>query len=93
MPSRVFQLPDAHTLDELDYAFVFEGFGTGDNVSTYTVTKPAAVTLQADSKTGQTVTVRLGPAAAGTHRIVVAAVSVAGQEATLEADWTVSDPA
>ncbi len=92
MPDRVFELPPAHTDDVLDYGFSFEGFGTGDDVATYTVTVPAGVTQPADSVTGQTVTVRLGPADAGTHRIIVAAVSDAGQEATIEAAWTVSDP-
>lgn len=93
MPSRVFQLPDAHTDDELDYGFDFEVFGTGDDVASVTVTVPAGVTDGTPSLSGQTVTVRLGPADAGTHRIIVAAVSDGGQEATIEADWTVSDPA
>lgn len=93
MPERVFELPSAHVGDVLDYAFVFEGFGAGDDVASYTVTKPDEVTQPADAADGQTVTVRLGPAAAGTHRIIVEAVSAAGQEATIEADWTVSDPA
>lgn len=92
MPSPVFQLPDAHTDDVLDYAFTFEGFGTGDDVASYTITKPSAVTKVSDSADGQTVTVRLGPATAGTHRIIVAAVSDDGQRATIEADWTVFDP-
>lgn len=93
MPSRVYQLPDAHTDDELDYGFNFEVFGAGDDVNSYTVTVPSGVTKGNDSKSGQTVTVWLGPADAGTHRIVVHAVSAAGREATIEADWTVSDPA
>lgn len=93
MPAPVFQLRDAHTDDELDYGFEFEVFGTGDDVASYTVTVPVGVTQGADSKSGQTVTVWLGPATAGTHRIIVAAVSAAGREATIEADWTVSDPA
>lgn len=93
MPNRVLQLPDAHTDDELDYGFEFEVFGTGDDVASYTITVPAEVTQGADSKSGQTVTVWLGPADAGTHRIIVHAVSAAGREATIEADWTVSDPA
>lgn len=92
MPSRVSQLPDAHAEDVLDYSFVFEGFGAGDDVATYTVTVPPGVTLADDAASGQTVTVRLGPATSATHRIVVAALSIAGQEATIEADWTVSDP-
>ena len=92
MPNRVLQLPDAHIDDVLDYSFVFEGFGTGDDVATYTITVPAGVTQPDDSVTGQTVTVRLGPATAGTHRIIVEAVSDGAQEATIEADWTVSDP-
>ena len=92
MPSRVFQFPDAHTDDILDYSIDFENLGTGDDVATYTVTVPAEVTLADDSASGQTVTLRLGPADAGTHRIIVAVVSDAGQEATAEIDWTVSDP-
>ena len=93
MPERVFELPPAHTDDVLDYSFSFEGFGTADDVATYTITVPAAVTKADDSASGQTVTVRLGPAEAGSHRIIVAAVSDAGQKATIEALWTVSDPA
>lgn len=92
MPSRVLQLPDAHTDDVLDYSVDCEGFGTGDNVASYTVTVPAGVTLADDSSTGQIINLRLGPATAATHRIIVAAVSVAGQNATVEIDWTVSNP-
>ena len=92
MPSRDLQLPSAHPNDVLDYGFDFQGFGTGDDVATYTVTVPSGVTQPDDSSTGQIVTVRLGPADAGTHRIIVAAVSDSGQEATIEADWTVSNP-
>lgn len=93
MPSRVMLLPDAHTDDVLDYGFSFEGFGTGEDVSTWVATVPAGVTLADESSFGQLVTLRLGPAEAGTHRIIVAAVSDTGLEATIEADWTVSDPA
>ena len=50
MPSRVYQLPDAHTDDELDYGFGFEVFGAGDDVSSYTVTVPSGVTKGNDSK-------------------------------------------
>jgi hypothetical protein len=92
MPNRVHQLPDAHTDDVLDYAFNFAGFGAGDDVVSYVVTVPSAVTQPEDDSSGQTVTVRLGPAEAGTHRIIVTATADSGQEATIEADWTVSDP-
>jgi len=92
MPISVLQIPSAHVADMLDYGFGFDGFGTGDDVGTFVITAPAAVTASAGSSAGQTVTVRLGPATAGTHRIIVAATSVAGQEATIEADWTVADP-
>jgi hypothetical protein len=92
MPAPVHQLPDAHTDDVLDYGFSFAGFGTGDDVATFAVTVPSGVTAGTPSASGQTVTVRLGPADAGTHRIICTATSDAGQEATIEADWTVSDP-
>jgi hypothetical protein len=92
MPSRVFELPAAHIADELDYGFDFQVFGTGDDVASVTFTPPSGVTAGSPSTSGQVVTIRLGPADAGTHRIEVHAVSDAGQEATIEADWTVSDP-
>lgn len=93
MPSRVLQLLPQHVADDLDHAFEFEGFGTGDDVATFTVTVPAEITQStAAAKSGQTVTVWL-QGSAGTHRIVVAAVSDAGREATIEADITISDPA
>jgi hypothetical protein len=92
MPSRLNQLPPAHPEDVLDYAFVFTGLGDGDNVATFVLTKPASVTSPASAASGQTVTVRLGPAAVGTHRIIVAVTSVNSQKATIEADWAVIDP-
>lgn len=92
MPQRVYQMPAAHTDDVLDYSFDFSGFGTGDDIATYAVTTPAGVTLVDDTSAAQIVTLRLGPATAATHRIIVAAVSDGGQEATIEADWPVSDP-
>ena len=98
MPARVMVLPDAHTDDVLDYGFSFAGFGVGhsgsefDNVASWTATVPDGVTLADEASLYEVVTLRLGPASAGTHRIIVAAVSDSGQEATIEADWTVSDP-
>lgn len=93
MPARVFELPAAHLDDELDYGFTFEVFGTGDDVATYAVPAVSGVTIGTPTASGQTVTVRLGPVTtAGTYRIICTAVSDAGQEATIEADWTVSDP-
>jgi hypothetical protein len=93
MPSRLNQLPSAHPDDVLDYAFVFSGLGTGDNVASFVLTKPASVTSPASASSGQTVTVRLGPAAVGDHRIIVAVTSVNNQKAILVADWSVIDPA
>jgi hypothetical protein len=93
MPSIVAQLPPAHPDDVLDYGFVFSGLGTGDNVASFVLTKPATVTSPASAYSGQTVTVRLGPAAVGEHRIIVAVTSVNNQKATLEANWSVIDPA
>lgn len=92
MPNRVFELPAAHANDVLDYSFSFEGFGDGDDVASYAPTIPSGVTLADQSSVGQVVTLRLGPATAGTHRIIVEATSAGGQVATIEADWTVSDP-
>lgn len=93
MPSRVLQLPDAHTASVLTYSFNFEGFGAGDNVASYTITVPDGVTLADDTSTGQIVTALLGPATAGTHRIIVTATAVSGQIEPMECDWIVSDPA
>lgn len=92
MPGTVFQLPAAHTDDVLDYGFEFAVFGTGDDVASSAVPAVSGVTIGTPSASGQTVSVRLGPATAGTHRIICTAVSDAGQEAVIEADWTVSDP-
>lgn len=92
MPSRVFQLAPQHVADDLDHTFSFAGFGTGDNVASLTVTVPAAITQStAAASAGQIVTVWL-QGTAGTHRILVAATSVAGRDATIEADITISDP-
>jgi hypothetical protein len=93
MPPQVFQLRPQHVMDDLDHAFVFEGLGTGDNIDTFTVTVPGTITQSvAASKSAQTVTVWL-QGTAGTHRIIVDVVSVAGREARIEADIVISDPA
>lgn len=92
MPSKVFELTPQHVADDLDHTFSFAGFGTGDNVATFTVTVPAGVTQStAAASAGQIVTVWL-QGTAGTHRILVAATSVANRDAMIEADITISDP-
>lgn len=93
MPSRVFQLPPQHVEDDLDHSFDFEGFGTGDDVATFVVTVPAEITQStAAAKSGQVVTVWI-QGSAGTHRIIVDAVSDAGRDARMVADIVISDPA
>ena len=92
MPDRVYQLKPQHVADNLDHGFDFSGFGTGDDIASFVVTVPVEITqATAAASSGQVVTVWI-QGSAGTHRIIVDAVSVAEREARIEADIVISDP-